>query len=109
VFLILAEKAQTCRWNSSIANWLYTTARQVAFRARRALNRRIQHEVRAIPKKGTATPLDLMTGREAFLVLDEELDRLPGIYREPLVLCCLEGLTGEEASARLGWTPGSTK
>ncbi len=109
VFLILVGKVQTDRWKHSIANWLYTTARQVAFRAQRAFTRRVQHEVQATSPKSITSPLDQMTGREAFLVLDEELAQLPDNYREPLVLCCLEGLTREEAAARLGWTPGSVK
>src|SRR5205807_586290 len=27
----------------------------------------------------------------------------------PLILCCLEGVSQEEAARRLGWTPGSVK
>ncbi|WP_227254580.1 carboxypeptidase regulatory-like domain-containing protein [Frigoriglobus tundricola] len=42
------------------------------------------------------------SGREVLDALDEELDRLPARYREPLVLCHLEGLTRDEAAARLG-------
>jgi Sigma-70, region 4 len=48
-----------------------------------------------------------MTGREAFAALDEELDRLPAIYREPLVLCYLQGLTRDQAAGRLG-VPSAT-
>jgi WD40 repeat protein len=34
---------------------------------------------------------------------------LPQRYRLPLVLCCLEGLTQDEAARQLGWTPASVK
>ena len=53
-----------------------------------------------------------MTGHEAtvetmqddrdFQLLHEEVERLPGMYREPVVLCYLEGLTLETAAAQLG-------
>ena len=55
------------------------------------------------------SPLDQMTGREAFAALDEELGRLPPTYREPLVLCYLEGLTRDEAACRLGVPPATLK
>jgi RNA polymerase sigma factor (sigma-70 family) len=106
VFLILARKAGRQRWQSSIANWLYTTARRVAFKAARAAARRAKREARVTPAP-SESPLDLMTGREAFAALDEELDKLPAIYREPLVLCYLEGLTRDETAARLG-VPAAT-
>ena len=50
-----------------------------------------------------------MTGRELLAALDEELDRLPPRYREPLVLCYLEGLTRDEAATRLGVPPATLK
>src|SRR5262249_27971747 len=39
-FLILSKKAGTGRWQASIANWLFTTARRVARDLRRAAERR---------------------------------------------------------------------
>src|SRR5438046_185524 len=41
--------------------------------------------------------------------LDDDLGRLPAHYREPLVLCYLEGLTRDEAAARLGVPAGTVK
>jgi RNA polymerase sigma factor (sigma-70 family) len=106
-FLVLARKANQ-RWQPSVANWLYTVARRVAAKANRTAERRARREVRAARPAG-ASPLDQMTGREAFAALDEELDRLPPIYREPLVLCYLQGLTRDEAAARLRVPPNTLK
>jgi RNA polymerase sigma factor (sigma-70 family) len=101
VFLILANKASTGRWQASVANWLFTTARKVAHNARVASTRRARREgAAAVPE--AVPPADSMTSEELVAALDEELDRLPPRYREPLVLCYLEGLTRDEAAARLG-------
>jgi RNA polymerase sigma factor (sigma-70 family) len=98
-FLVLTRKAGNGRWQKSVANWLFTTARRIASTARRAAVRRSQRERKAARRE--AVCLDQMSGREAFAALDEELGKLAAIYREPLVLCYLEGLTRDEAAARL--------
>jgi RNA polymerase sigma factor (sigma-70 family) len=104
-FLILLKKAAG-RWQPSVASWLYTTARRVAANARRAAQRRLRREGRAaVPEAVEAA--DLMSGRELLAALDEELDKLPPRYREPLVLCYLEGLPRDEVATRLG-VPAST-
>ena len=57
-------------------------------------------------------PPDLLTelsGREVLTILEDEVGRLPSDYRMPVVLCCLEGLTLEEASVRLGCSPGALR
>jgi RNA polymerase sigma factor (sigma-70 family) len=100
-FLVLSRKAKTGRWQASIANWLYTIARRVALNASRTAARRSKREGRPVPPP-TVSALDQMTGREAFAALDEELGKLAPIYREPLVLCYLQGLTRDEAALRLG-------
>jgi RNA polymerase sigma factor (sigma-70 family) len=100
-FLVLARKARSGRWQSSLANWLFATARRVARNARVATERRTRREGRAaVPE--AVEPMDRMSGRELLAVLDEELDRLPPHYREALILCYLQGLTRDEAAARLG-------
>ncbi|HEX3151981.1 MAG TPA: sigma-70 family RNA polymerase sigma factor [Gemmataceae bacterium] len=101
VFLILAQKAKSVRWQTSVANWLYTTARKVARNARLSASRRAVREARAATPELTS-PVDAMSGRELLTALDEELEKLAPRYREPLVLCHLEGLTRDEAASRLG-------
>src|SRR5262249_4287339 len=39
-------------------------------------------------------------------VLESELERLPDKYRAPLLLCCVQGRTRDEAARQLGWTLG---
>ncbi len=101
VFLLLARKADTVRWQASASNWLYLTARKVAHNARVASERRARRERRAaLPE--AVSPADTLSGRELLMILDEELERLAPRYREALVLCCLEGLARDEAASRLG-------
>src|SRR5262245_2689430 len=107
-FLVLARKARSGRWQPSVANWLYTTARRVARDARRTARRRAAREGQAaVPE--AVPPADPMIGRELQEALDEELDRLSPIYREALVLCYLEGLTRDEVATRLGVPAGTVK
>ncbi len=101
VFLLLAQKASRVRWQSSVAGWLYTAARRVARNARLSAERRARREARAAVPEAVA-PVDAMTGGELTAVLDHELSRLAPRYRDPLVLCCLEGLAQDEAASRLG-------
>jgi RNA polymerase sigma factor (sigma-70 family) len=101
VFLILCRKARSLPLRASVANWLYSTARKVARNARLSSSRRARRE-RAAAVPEAVAPADQLTAQELVATLDEELDRLPPRYREPLVLCYLEGLARDEAAARLG-------
>jgi RNA polymerase sigma factor (sigma-70 family) len=107
-FLLLARKAAASSWGESLAGWLYTTARRVASNARLAAQRRARRESRAALPEAVPSA-EQMTGRGLLSALDEELDRLHARYREPLVLCYLEGLTRDEAAVRLGLPPATVK
>jgi RNA polymerase sigma factor (sigma-70 family) len=112
VFLILATKAGTVRPPDRLAAWLYGVARQVAANARRGEVRRQRREERAgraARPPASCDPLDELTARELLAALDAEVQRLPEAFRLPVILCCLEGKSQEEAARQLGWTSGSVK
>src|SRR2546423_1479225 len=78
-FLILARKARSGRWQPSVVNWLFTTARKVARDAGRTARRRMAREGRAaVPD--LVPPADPLLGRELQEALDEELAHPSAIY-----------------------------
>ena len=110
-FLALARQAASIRRPGALAAWLYGVAYRVAARAREDHRRRETLGSEALTECPDPRPdaLDRLTGRELMLVFEKELQRLPESYRLPIVLCCVEGLSLEEAAGRLGWTAGSVK
>jgi RNA polymerase sigma factor (sigma-70 family) len=108
-FLLLARKADTIRRPEALGAWLHQAAFRLALRARHA---RDLCPASIPPRPLLATPpspLDDLTARELLAVLDDELARLPEQHRLAVVLCCLEGLSVEEAAVRLGWARGAVK
>jgi RNA polymerase sigma factor (sigma-70 family) len=100
VFLVLARGARTIRKGDSLTSWLYGVSYRVALKAKRSAARRRKHEARVEVRKA---PTDWETAwRELQSVLAEEVGRLPPAHRDVFVLCCLDGLSGPEAAARLG-------
>ncbi len=98
-FLILARKAASIRRRDSLASWLFGVARKVATRARSdAARRRSRERGAAVSEVVEPDP-----GREPedLSALYEEIDRLPGTYRDPVILCYLDGMTYEAAARQL--------
>jgi RNA polymerase sigma factor (sigma-70 family) len=111
VFLILARKGPTLTRPEALPSWLHGVAFRVARKARCKLDARPTRSLPANAALGTARadPLAELTARELLTVVDEEIARLPEAYRLPVILCCLEGQSLEEAAQRLGWSQGSVK
>ena len=105
--LVLALRGRSLWVRDSVGPWLHRVAIRVAVRARARMQRRRAAERRA------ARPEDLRGGDEGGaelgLVLDEEIDRLPGRFRAAIVLCDVQGLTHEEAARHLGCPVGTIK
>jgi RNA polymerase sigma factor (sigma-70 family) len=107
-FLLLARHAGRLRHPAALPAWLHHTAHHLALTALRARKRRERAETRA-PHRPAAGPVDDLSSRELLTILDEELRRLPETFRLPLILCCLEGRSLDEAATFLGWSVGSVK
>jgi RNA polymerase sigma factor (sigma-70 family) len=105
-FLVLARKAAAVRRQASLGSWLHGVARRIALHVKRDHVRRKDREQGAAPPP-PADPAAEVSWREAQAIFDEELQRLPERYRPPLVLCCLECLTRDEAARQLGLSPGT--
>jgi RNA polymerase sigma factor (sigma-70 family) len=106
-FLVLARKADHIRRRDSVGSWLHAVAYRLALRARMAAVRR--NAVEADAARTAVASADDLTWGEVRTILHEELAALSQRYREPLVLCYLQGLTQDEAANRLGWTAATLK
>jgi RNA polymerase sigma factor (sigma-70 family) len=106
VFLILSRRAAALSGVRSVAGWLHGTAVRVAMKARTSDARRRARERKAAQMRPTDTP-DTADWDDFGAVLDGELDRLGACYRDPVVLCCIEGRSREEAARLLGWPEGT--
>jgi RNA polymerase sigma factor (sigma-70 family) len=105
-FLVLARRAGSVQNADSRGCWLHGVARRVALRARSTAVRRRIHERRSAAIKAAELGNE-ETSPESWRELHEEVARLPRRYREPVVLCYLEGLSAEEAAIRIGCPKGT--
>src|SRR5581483_2522225 len=100
-FLVLARNVSSLRIKKTLAGFLHGTAYRTAMKARQSAARRRKHEGQA-PSRQTVDPADELSWLEVRMLLDEEIARLPEIYRSVFVLCYLENLSQAEAGRHLG-------
>ncbi len=108
-FLVLARKARSIGDPDRLAPWLHGVARRVAVRARSQAARRLAVEADGDEPADVAVAPPPDDTFELRAILDDELARLPAKYRDPLVLCYLEGLTQDEAARQLAWPLGTVR
>ncbi|MDY3555559.1 sigma-70 family RNA polymerase sigma factor [Gemmata sp. JC717] len=106
-FLALVRGAGRVRKTASVAAWLHGAAVRISLKARGTAAR--AHRTPAPPARCSPDPLAEITGRELVSAIDEELARLPDRFRAAITLCCLEGLSQDEAARRLGWSAASVR
>jgi RNA polymerase sigma factor (sigma-70 family) len=100
-FLALARQAAHLDRRAPLGCWLHTTAWRIARKAQVRAQRRGARELPADCPTGTDV-LREVSSRELLRIVDEEIERLPQQLRAPLVLCCLEGRTRDEAAQAIG-------
>jgi RNA polymerase sigma factor (sigma-70 family) len=106
VFLVLARKAGAVRRVDKLKPWLYGVAVRTAKEALRRSATRRAREGAAVDESRAVSAPDEGKG-ELLALLDEEIDRLPSRYREPLILCELEGASRQAAARQLGLPEGT--
>ena len=101
VFLTLARSAGRVRDGARLSGWLHAVSVRVC---RKAWRRRASGGVHPRRPAAVADPADEASWREVAAAVDAALAALPEKLRLPLVLCYLDGLTRDEAAAKLGWS-----
>jgi RNA polymerase sigma factor (sigma-70 family) len=107
VFLALVRQAPRMDAGRPLAGWLHTVAGRIA---RKAQVRGLRRATEAItdPPGPSDIPAEV-GGRELMAAVDREIARLPARFRAPVVLCCIRGLTRDEAAEALGCTVPALK
>jgi RNA polymerase sigma factor (sigma-70 family) len=110
--LALARRAPSIGKRESVGGWLYRVAYRVALRARAQAAARRAREQRLGERPVAAAEPDPSVAaawQELRQVLDEQVGRLPGKYREVFVLCVLAGKSNAEAARELNCPVGTVE
>jgi RNA polymerase sigma factor (sigma-70 family) len=109
VFLVLARKARSIRKPAALSSWLHGVALRVARRARSAAARRRVAERKKAEIMQRLQHAAADPDRLGHAELHEEIGRLPEKYRNPIILCYLQGRSQAETAEALGWPLGTVQ
>ncbi len=106
-FMILMRKAHSLQVRDTLAPWLHEVAYRVSSSAQASQARRTRHERRAAEM--AERQITEKAPDDAAPLLHKEVSLLPERYRRPVILCYLEGLSGEQAAVQLGIPVGTVR
>ena len=105
-FLLLARQSAGIRKQESLASWLHGVAYRMAHNAKRSASRRRKYERTVEPARSGNRTAEL-EWREVQAILDDEIQRLPELYRTPFILFYLENRKQAEIARQLGIREGT--
>lgn len=105
-WIVLAKKVRSIHRPEHLAHWLYGVARHAALNVRKIRKRRTIRE-QALGESTDVADHRSTSWNETRPLLDDEVARLPEKYRLPLLLCCLQGYSHQEAARQLAWPIGT--
>jgi RNA polymerase sigma factor (sigma-70 family) len=105
-FLVLVHKAATIVPRERVGPWLYGVAYHTALKARYLADRRRGREIQ-VDKVPEREVVERQPAPDLRPLLDQELSRLPEVYRIPVVLCDLGGKPREEVARQLSVPEGT--
>ena len=104
-FLVLVRRSGSLWVQDSLGPWLFQVAMRVSSSLRSAeIRRRRCEEKRA---QQTETAVFDRDCDDLGPAIHQELARLPERFRAAIMLCCIEGMTQQQAAGQLGWPLGT--
>lgn len=106
-FVALARRPTSIRKRTSLSSWLYTVAWRTSWRL---VRQRRKNPVESLPQQPVAEssdPLDQIASAQDCRVLDEELNDLPGKYRDVLVMTYFTQQTSQQIADQIGVSKGT--
>ncbi len=108
-FLVLIRKAGTIRGRDAVGGWLHRVAHRIAAEAGRDRSRRDRRECGAVDPSNLVAAGGALADDDWRTSLHQELARLPERFRQPVVLCYLEGKTHAQAASELRWSEATLR
>ncbi len=104
-FLVLVRRSGSLWVQDSLGPWLFQVAIRVSSSLRSAEIRRRRCEEKKAQQ--TETSVFDRDCDDLGPAIHQELARLPERFRAAIVLCCIEGLSQQQAAGQLGWPLGT--